>query len=470
MTKFDAGLQAIRNLLGEGGYIDSAPDLDAYQHEWRGLWTGQCDLVALPNSTEQVSAIMKICHEHHIPVVPQGGNTGLVGGGVPNGGIVLTTKRLNKVRHVDPVNFTLSCDAGCVLADIQAEADAVDRLFPLSLGAEGSCQIGGNLSTNAGGVQVLKYGNARELVLGLEAVLPDGRIWNGMRGLRKDNTGYDLKHLFMGAEGTLGIITGAVLKLYPKPQQKQTSLVAFDSVEQCIELFTRMNAQAGDALTAYEAMNAMAFDMSIKHGPGVRDPFEQRYAWYALMELTSPREGNDLRGALESVLEKAFEDAVIVDAVFAESGAQSDDFWRIRELIPESQAPEGASIKNDVSIPISRVSEFINRAQEAVEKVCPGIRFVSFGHIGDGNFHYNLSQPIGAERDAFLAQWHDITDPINDIVHQLDGSFSAEHGIGQLKREELKRYRSSIELDIMKTVKTALDPTGIMNPGKVFGD
>lgn len=468
MTNQEVGLQAIRDVLGEGGFIDNKSDLDRYQVEWRGLWTGQCDLVAKPNSTEQVSQVLAICYEHEIAVVPQGGNTGLVGGGVPESGIVLTTERLNKIREIDPVNFTISCDSGVVLADIQSKADDVDRLFPLSLGAEGSCQIGGNLSTNAGGVQVLKYGNARDLVLGLEAVLPDGRIWDGMRGLRKDNTGYDLKHLFVGAEGTLGIITGAVLKLYPKPRQKETCIVAFASVEKCIELFTRMNAYAGDALTAYEAMNSLAVEMTVKHGEGVRDPFEKQYPWYALMELTSPREGGDLRDALEVVLERAFEDETVLDGVIAESGAQSADFWRIRELIPESQGHEGASIKNDVSVPISRVPDFINSTHAAVEKVMPGIRFVSFGHIGDGNFHYNLTQPIGSDRDAYLEQWHDVTDPINEIVHSLNGSFSAEHGIGQLKLNELERYRSGVEIDIMKSIKAALDPKGIMNPGKVL--
>ncbi len=468
MPDSQLGLQAIRDVLGADGYIDSQPDIEKYQVEWRGLWTGHCDLVAKPNSTDQVSKILAICHEFEIAVVPQGGNTGLVGGGVPNSGIVLTTERLNRIREIDPVNFTITCDAGVVLADIQSSADQVDRLFPLSLGAEGSCQIGGNLSTNAGGVQVLKYGNARDLVLGLEAVLPDGRLWDGMRGLRKDNTGYDLKHLFVGAEGTLGVITGAVLKLYPKPKQEETCIVAFESVEKCIELFTRMNAQAGDALTAYEAMNALAVEMTVKHGQGVRAPFEQQYPWYALMELTSPRQGNDLRDALERVLEAAFEDGTVLDGVIAASGAQSADFWRIREMIPECQGPEGASIKNDVSIPISKVPDFINQTRQAVEKVMPGIRFVSFGHIGDGNFHYNLTQPIGSDRDTYLAQWHDVTDPINEIVHKLNGSFSAEHGIGQLKRDELVRYRSGVEMDLMRRIKSALDPKGIMNPGKIF--
>ncbi len=470
MSNSTTGLQAIREALGSNGYIDTMPELDAYQHEWRGLWQGQCDLVAKPNSVEQVSQVLKICYEHSIPVVPQGGNTGLVGGGVPKSGIVLSTERLNKVREVDPVNFTISCDAGCVLADIQTEADNVDRLFPLSLGAEGSCRIGGNLSTNAGGVQVLRYGNARDLVLGLEAVLPDGRIWDGMRGLRKDNTGYDLKHLFIGAEGTLGVITGAVLKLYPKPRQRETCLVAFETVENCIELFTRMSAYAGDALTAYEAMNRLAVEVTFRHGHNVRDPFDAPHAWYGLMELTSPRDGTDLREAVETVLGQAFEDGIAADAVLAESVGQSEDFWRIRESIPECQGPEGASIKNDVSIPISQVAEFFRQTNAAVAKVIPGIRFVSFGHIGDGNIHYNLSQPVGADREAYLKRWHDVSDPINEIVYKLNGSFSAEHGIGQLKRTELARYRSPVEMDIMKSVKNALDPKNIMNPGKIFED
>lgn len=470
MSNSTSGLQAIREALGKNGYIDTMPELDAYQNEWRGLWKGQCDLVAKPNSVEQVSKVLSICFEHSIPVVPQGGNTGLVGGGVPKSGIVLSTERMNKVREVDPVNFTISCDAGCILADIQTEADNVDRLFPLSLGAEGSCRIGGNLSTNAGGVQVLRYGNARDLVLGLEAVLPDGRIWDGMRGLRKDNTGYDLKHLFIGAEGTLGVITGAVLKLYPKPRQRETCLVAFETVENCIELFTRLSAYAGDALTAYEAMNRLSVEVTFRHGHNTRDPFDAPHAWYGLLELTSPRDGTDLREAVEKVLEKAFEDGIVVDGVIAESGGQRDDFWRIRESIPECQGPEGASIKNDVSIPISQVTEFFRLTNAAVAEVIPGIRFVSFGHIGDGNIHYNLSQPVGADREAYLEKWHDVTDPINEIVYKLNGSFSAEHGIGQLKRTELTRYRSAVEMDIMRSVKNALDPKNIMNPGKLFTD
>ena len=470
MTNTDAGLQAICEVMGDNGYIDSSPDIDAYQVEWRGLWTGHCDLVAKPTTVEQVSHVVRICHEHNIPVVPHGGNTGLVGAGVPHGGIVISTERLNKIREIDPINGTISCDSGVILADIQKAADDVDRLFPLSLAAEGSCRIGGNLSTNAGGVQVLRYGNTRDLALGLEVVMPNGQIWNGMRGLRKDNTGYDLKHMFIGAEGTLGVITGAVLKLYPKPKQKETCLVAFETVENCIELFTRMSSYAGDALTAFEAINDFAFSLTIEHGTNMRNPFDQAYAWYALMELTSPRDGSDLREALESVLEKAFDDNTVIDGVIAESGAQSKDFWRIRESIPEAQGHVGASIKSDVSVPISSVAEFFKKANAAVTAVIPGVRFASFGHIGDGNLHYNLTQPVDMNNDDFMALWHDATDPMNDIVHSLNGSFSAEHGVGQLKRNELERYRSKVEVEMMKSVKKALDPKGIMNPKTLFNE
>jgi FAD/FMN-containing dehydrogenase len=468
MAKMEVVLQAIRDVLGATGYTDSSPDIDTYQKEWRGLWTGHCDLVAKPSTVDQVSAVVHICHKHNIPVVPQGGNTGLVGGSVPHGGIVLSTERLNKIREIDPVNGTISCDSGVILADIQKAADDVDRLFPLSLVAEGSCRIGGNLSTNAGGVQVLRYGNTRDLALGLEVVLPDGQIWDGMRGLRKDNTGYDLKHMFIGSEGTLGVITGAVMKLYPKPKQKETCIVAFENIEKCIELFIRISSYAGDALTAFEAMNNLAVSLTVEHGLSTRDPFDQKYAWYALMELTSPREGHDLRDAMETMLGKAFEEGSVIDGVIAESESQRNDFWRIRETIPEAQGHVGASIKSDISVPISRVAEFFQKANDAMSKVIPGVRFVSFGHIGDGNLHYNLTQPINMSGEEFLAKWHDATNPMNDIVYSLNGSFSAEHGVGQLKRDELERYRSKVEIKIMKTVKSALDPKGIMNPKTLF--
>jgi len=463
-------LQLIANVVGSGNIVRDDTGLEPYLTEWRGLWRGNCELVAKPGNTDEVSRVVAICHKHGIPIVPLGGNTGLVGGGIPDGGVVISTERMTNIRNIDPVNFTLTCEAGCILGNIQDAALENDRLFPLSLAAEGSCRIGGNLSTNAGGVQVLRYGNSRDLVLGLEVVLPDGRIWNGLRGLRKDNTGYDLKHLFVGAEGTLGIITAAVLKLFPKPRQKETALLQLQSSEAAVELFTRVSAQAGDALTAFELMNELSIELSVSHTPENRSPFATPAPWVVLLELSSPQEGDNLRNALETVLEQCFEDETVTDGVLAESGSQTDDFWRIRESIPDSQAPLGGSIKNDITVPVSKVSEFLKRGDAAAEKIIPGIRPVSFGHVGDGNLHYNLSQPPEMDKQAFLDRWHDITDVLNDIVADLNGSFSAEHGIGQLKRDELARYRPDVEVEMMKMIKQSLDPKNIMNPGKLFLD
>jgi len=459
---------ALADIVGTTGLIADDAGKERFVTEWRGLWHGQCDVVVRPGSTDEMSRVIATCHGAGVAVVPQSGNTGLVGGGVPDGGVVVSTERLNAIREVDPVNFTLTAEAGCILADVQTAAADVDRLFPLSLAAEGSCRIGGNLSTNAGGVQVLRYGNARDLVLGLEVVLPDGRVWEGLRSLRKDNTGYDLKHLFMGAEGTLGIITAAVLKLYPKPRQVETAFIGLKDVAAVIELFDRMNSNAGDALSAFEMMNRLSMKMAVDHVPDNRDPLADAHPAYVLMELTSPRPGTGMRAALESVLEMAFEDGIVSDAAFAESQGQAADFWRIRETIPEAQGQAGGSIKSDVAVPVSSVASLLPRLDAKVEAIVPGCRPVAFGHIGDGNIHYNVSQPEGMDTDAFMARWHDLTDAINDIVFALGGSFSAEHGIGQLKREELKRYRPDVEVDIMRTLKSALDPKGIMNPGKVL--
>jgi len=463
-------LESIRSVVGPKGVVEGQGDRERYFIEPRGLWHGNSDLIVRPATTEEVSKVVALCHDHSLPIVPLGGNTGLVGGGVATSGVLLSTERLNRIRELDAANFTLTCEAGCILADIQTAANEAGRLFPLSLAAEGSCQIGGNLSTNAGGIQVLRYGNARELVLGLEVVLPDGRVWNGLRGLRKDNTGYDLKQLFIGAEGTLGIITVAVLKLFPLPRQRQTALLALPSAEAALTLFDRCGVEAGDALSAFEIMNGFSFAITVKNVESVRDPFDTPYSWYILMEMTTPRETGTLRQTLEGLLERALEDGVVLDGVFAESGAQADDLWRIRESIPEAQFPEGASIKNDVSVPVSKAAEFIERAVGAAEKLIPGIRPVAFGHVGDGNIHFNLSQPIDMDSDAFLARWHDVTGLVNDIAADLHGSFSAEHGIGMLKRDDLARYRPAVEVEMMAAVKKAIDPANIMNPGKVIPD
>jgi FAD/FMN-containing dehydrogenase len=403
-----------------------------------------------------------------VPIVAQSGNTGLVGGGVPRGGIVLSTARLGRVRAVDALNFTMTVEAGVILANVQAAADAHGLLFPLSLAAEGSCRIGGNLATNAGGIAVLRYGNARDLVLGIEVVLPDGQVWDGLRALRKDNSGYDLKHLFLGSEGTLGIITAAVLKLFPKPKHTETALVALGSAEAALALFHRLGASLGDALTAFELIPRIAMDFCLKHIAGSVDPFDAPHRTYVLLRLASLREDQGLRDALEEALGAALGDGGIEDAVIAASDAQAQAFWHLRESIPEAQKYEGGSIKNDVSVPVSQVPAFIARAAAACEAELPGIRVVAFGHVGDGNVHFNLSQPAGMDRAHYLAQWPRLERIVCDIAADMGGSFSAEHGVGQLKRDCLVRYRPASELALMRAIKRAIDPANIMNPGKIL--
>jgi FAD/FMN-containing dehydrogenase len=461
-------LQAIREIVGPKGWIDDPADLEPYLIEERGLFHGACAAVVRPATTAEVADVVVLCAEAGVAVVPQGGNTGLVGGGVPDGGIVLSTSRLNRIRSVDPVNRTITVEAGVILAEVQRAADEAGALFPLSLAAEGSCRIGGNLATNAGGITVLRYGNARDMVLGLEVVLPDGRIWDGLRGLRKDNTGYDLKQLFLGSEGTLGIITAAVLELFPKPRVSETALAAIPSVQAALDLFNRTNETAGDSLTAFEYMGRRGIDFCLRHVPGNVDPFAEAYPCYALIKLTSARDDAGLADTLERVLADGLETGLVEDAVIAASEAQAEALWRIRETIPEGQKSEGGSIKNDVSVPVSRVPEFIERATRAVEQAVPGIRVVAFGHLGDGNIHFNLSQPVGADREAYLAQWERFDRIVCDIATGLGGSFSAEHGIGRLKRIDMARYKSAVEIDLMRTLKRALDPNNIMNPGKVI--
>jgi FAD/FMN-containing dehydrogenase len=461
-------LRAIREVVGPKGWIDEATSLEPYLREERGLFQGRCAAVVRPASTEEVARVVALCAAAGVPVVPHGGNTGLVGGGVPRGGLVLSTARLNRIRAIDPRNRTITVEAGVILADLRAAAEQARALFPLSLGAEGSCRIGGNLATNAGGMNVLRYGNARDLVLGLEVVLADGRVWDGLRGLRKDNTGYDLKQLFLGSEGTLGIITAAVLKLFAKPRTKETALAALPSAEAAVELFGRLDDVAGDALVAFELMARIALDFCVAHIPGCADPFADRHPWYALLELTSPRRDDPLRAALEQALAEACEAGVVLDAVVAQNEAQAAELWRMRESVPEAQKHEGGSIKNDIAVPLSRVAEFIERASRAVERALPGIRVVAFGHLGDGNIHFNLSQPVGMDRLAYLAEWDRVERLVSDIAVELDGSFSAEHGIGELKRAGLLRYKSGIEIELMRRLKRALDPNNIMNPGKIL--
>ncbi|MDB5363765.1 MAG: D-2-hydroxyacid dehydrogenase [Rhodospirillales bacterium] len=466
-------LDRIKQVVGPQGWLGDATDIEPYELEWRGLYRGKTTLVVRPANTEQVAEVVRLCAEAQLPIVPQGGNTGLCGGGVPNEdgrNIVLALGRMNKVRAVDPANFTITVEAGAILADIQRIAAEHDRLFPLSLGAEGTCQIGGNLSTNAGGVQVLRYGNTRELTLGLEVVLPDGRIWDGLRTLRKDNTGYDLKQLFVGAEGTLGIITAATLRLFPKPHASATAFVALPDVDAVMRLFGQARAATGDQLTAFELIPRIGLDMAIAHVGGVVDPLEQPYENYVLMEVSTSSPHADVAATLEGLLEEALEAGTVIDGTIAASAAQRNAFWLIREGMVEGQRFEGGSIKHDIAVPVASVAEFLKSAIAAVTERLPTIRPVAFGHCGDGNIHFNLSQPLGADKEAFMARWEEFNEIVHGIVARLHGSISAEHGIGRLKREELTHYKAPLELELMARVKNALDPQHIMNPGKVVAE
>ena len=465
----ETALEWIKAAVGSRGWIADPAEKEPYLVEARRLWRGATRLVVRPASTEEVAAVVRICAEARLPIVPQGGNTGLVGGSVPpedGQNIVLALGRMNRVRAIDPVNFTMTVEAGCILAHLHEAAAAVDRLFPLSLGAEGSCQIGGNLSTNAGGIAVLRYGNTRELALGLEVVLPDGQIWDGLRGLRKDNTGYDLKQLFIGGEGTLGIITAATVKLFPKPQEVETTFLGLSRVEDAMALFARARAATADQLTAFELIPRAALDLALVHIPGTVDPLAKPHPWYVLLEMASSETESGLRALLERLLETALEENLIADGVIAESGQQAKQLWHIREAIVEAQLYSG-SIKHDVSVPVSRVADFIIRATACVTERLHGIRPMAFGHVGDGNIHFNLTQPEGADTAAYLARWQEFNDIVHGVVRELHGSISAEHGVGRLKRDEITHYKSPIEIELMRRIKRALDPDNIMNHGKL---
>ena len=462
---------AIAAIVGPKGLIEDPDALAPYLEDQRGRVRGRTPYVVRPATVEEVSAVVQACAAARIPIVPQGGNTGLTGGSVPfesGREIVLSLGRMNRIRELDASNFTITVEAGCILQQVQQAAEAADRLFPLSLGAEGTCQIGGNLSTNAGGVQVLRFGNMRELVLGLEVVLPDGRIWNGLRRLRKDNTGYDLKQLFVGAEGTLGVITAAVLKLFPRPREIVTALAAVPNPAAALSLLELTRAETGDSVTSFELMPRRAIDSAVKHVAGIANPLAQPSPWYVLIELFGGRAEGGLRTALEEALGEAFERELVSDATFAENAGQTAALWRIREAIVEAQKYEGGSIKHDVSVPVSRTPDFIAEASALVERLVPGIRPVAFGHLGDGNIHFNLSQPEGADTAAYLARWDEINAAVHDVVHAMGGSISAEHGIGRFKLLENRRFKDPVELDLMRRIKRSLDPDDLFNPGKVI--
>ncbi|TYO63019.1 FAD-binding oxidoreductase [Bradyrhizobium hipponense] len=456
-----------KKIVGEKYAVTDAADIEPYVTEERNLFHGRSPLVLRPGSTAEVSAICKLASEHKIALVPQGGNTGLVGGQMPhNGEVVVSLRRLDKIREVDTASNTMTCEAGVVLQVAQQKASGVDRLFPLSLGAEGSCTIGGNLSTNAGGTAALAYGVAREMALGVEVVLADGRVLNVLSKLKKDNTGYNLHNLFIGAEGTLGIITAATLKLFPKPRAVETAYVGLKSPAAALKLLTIAQGEAANALTSFELLSEMAVDFSVRHGIDVRDPLQETHPWYVLMELSSP--SDDARTPLETILGRAMEEEIVDDAVIAASLAQRNNFWKLREEMSAAQKPEGGSIKHDISVPVVAVPAFIEEANAAVVKLIPGARPVPFGHLGDGNLHYNVSQPIGANTADYLARWHDVNAVVFEIVLRMGGSISAEHGIGVLKRDELPEVKDKVAIELMRSVKAMLDPLGIMNPGKVL--
>ena len=458
---------SLRAVVGATKVLTGAADLAPYCTDWRGRFSGSASCVVLPGSTEEVAAVVRACADAGTAIVPQGGNTGLCGGATPTGGeVVIALTRLNRIRAVDADNNSITVEAGCTLHAVQQAAREIDRLFPLSLAAEGSATIGGNLATNAGGVQVLRYGNARELCLGLEVVLADGRIWNGLRALRKDNTGYDLKHLFIGAEGTLGLITAATLKLFPRPRAHATAWVAVPDPAAAVGLLGRLRAAAGDNVTAFEIVGRPALELVLRHIPGARDPLAGKPAWQALIELSGARD--DLAATLEQALQSAAEDGVVADAAVASSEAQASALWALRENVSEAQKIEGVSIKHDIAVPVSRIAEFIARADAALLAAFPQVRIVCFGHIGDGNLHYNLSRPDAQSNAEFIARTGAVNRIVHDLVHELGGSISAEHGLGQLKREEVLRYKSDTEMEMMRAVKQALDPRGRMNPGKLL--
>ncbi|HWK75226.1 MAG TPA: FAD-binding oxidoreductase [Povalibacter sp.] len=464
-------LDRLRVIVGPGGYLDQPGDVEPYTVDHRKLYKGATPLVLRPDSTEQVAAILRFCNEAGIGVVPVGGNTSYCGGATPSGDgsqIVVSLARMRRVRSIDPLNYTMIVEAGCVLAQAQAAAAEVDRLFPLSLGSEGSCQIGGNLSTNAGGTAVLRYGMMRELVLGLEVVLPDGRILESLSSLRKDNTGYDLRDLFIGAEGTLGIITAVACKLFSRPVTTVTAFVAVPEPRAAVALLARLRSASGDAVSTFELIPRLAMDLVLRHIGQTQDPFDEPYNWYVMLEIGSGRCDTGLREGIENELATALEQGEALNAAIAESEAQREMFWRLRENIPEAQRREGASIKHDVSVVSSELPRFIVEASAAVQQISPQARIVAYGHLGDGNLHFNASQPLHGDPTEFTSLAPRINRAVHDLIARYGGSFSAEHGIGQLKRGELQRYKNPVALSVMRSIKQALDPKGIMNPGKVL--
>ena len=467
----NAFMDRIAAIVGAAGVITDPHRMASYLSDWRNAYRGEAAFVVLPASTDEVAAVVRLCYEHQVALVPQGGNTGLCGGSIPDASgtqVVLSLTRMSRIREVDPANETITVEAGVILQTLQEAAAEAGRLFPLSLGAEGSCTVGGNLATNAGGTAVLRYGNMRDLTLGLEVVLPDGQIWNGLRGLRKDNTGYDLKHLFIGSEGTLGIITAAVLKLYPAVRSTTTAWVSLPSAQAAVELIGIIRGLCGDRLTGFELMSRQSVEFVLSHVAGCSDPFAEPHPWYVLIELSDTQPDAPLNELLEVGIGEALERGCVLDAVLAGSEAQVAALWAMREGISEAQNHEGPSLKHDISVPVSSIPAFIEATNQRLIEQFPGVRIVAYGHVGDGNLHYNISKPIGSGDAAFKAQHEPIMRVIYDVTMSLDGSISAEHGLGQAKRAAAKHYKDPLELELMRALKATFDPKGLMNPGKLL--
>ena len=464
-------LSELKAAVGNGSWLESPDDIAPYLADFRRLYHGATPLVLLPRNVDEVAQILRICNRDEVAVVPHGGNTGYCGGATPNetgSEIVLSLRRLNRIRQVDAANYSMIVESGCTLAEAQAAARHADRLFPLSLGSEGTAQIGGNISTNAGGTAVLRYGMMRDLVLGLEVVLADGRVLQGLKSLRKDNTGYDVKSLFVGAEGTLGVITAACLKLFPQPADSATALVGIDSPQQAVDLLGRLRTVAGDQVTSFELMPRLAVELTVQHVPGVADPLSQNTPWYLLIELTSPNPRQDLAALLTAALEEAAARSAIADAMLATSIGQAQAMWKLRESVPEAQRRHGASLKHDVSVPVSAIPTLIEEGSALVRRLAPDGEVLAYGHAGDGNLHFNVSQRTDADIEIFIARGPVLELALFDLVESLGGSISAEHGIGRLKAAEFARRADPVELAVMHELKRALDPKGIMNPGKVL--
>ncbi|WP_313517667.1 FAD-binding oxidoreductase [Brevundimonas sp.] len=450
-----------------GAWTQDAAEMAPWLTEWRGRWTGETPLLLQPRTTEEVARAVEICARHGVAVVTQGGGTGLVGGQIPYGEVLLSTRKLRTVRDVTPLDDAMTVEAGVTLLEAQELAKEKDRFFPLSLAAEGSATIGGVISTNAGGTAVLRYGMMRDLVLGIEAVMPDGQVFNGLKCLRKDNTGYDLKQMFIGAEGTLGVITAATLKLFPIMRSRATAIVGLESHHDAVELLARAKAETGGGVEAFELMKRLGLSLVLKNIPDTREPLESTPPWYVLIELTSG-EPNGAEAAMERLLTAAFEEGLIVDAAIAQNDAQKAEFWRLREEHSAALKPEGGGWKHDVSVPVSRIADFIDEATAAVEKFHPGCRVSVFGHVGDGNLHYDVIPGVGEDVAAFIARWMEGSEVIHDVVARYDGSISAEHGLGRLKTDEARRYKTPLEIATMQAIRKAIDPQRIMNPAVLF--